>query len=271
MDLPPDAYTQGDPFQREKATLFAREWLPFCATGQLAETGSFVNHTLGGWPLFAVRGADGAARAFRNSCRHQRMPVVDKPTGHCAELRCRFHGWTYDLSGAFVAAPPPVAPADPGADRHRLESIALAERGALVLVRVEPDAASDPPTPDLAGLAYAAAVTIDVDSNWKAVVETLLAEAGGDYCWPLAFIRDSAGARIVRQIVPRSFARTRIVDLLFGPPGADAANALEPVRAEAERTKRDAEAWQARLAAGAGASGPETVSQFRGRVVASCR
>src|SRR5258707_4221538 len=104
--LPAKAYTQGDQFQREKQTIFAREFLPFCAAAQLADSGAFILHTIGGWPIFVIRGADGMLRGFRNVCRHQRMPVVDKPEGRCDELRCRFHGWTYGLDGGFVSAPP---------------------------------------------------------------------------------------------------------------------------------------------------------------------
>ena len=56
MTLAVDAYTGGEQFQLEKCTLFAREWLLFCAAGQLPEPGAFVTHTIGGWPLFVERG-----------------------------------------------------------------------------------------------------------------------------------------------------------------------------------------------------------------------
>src|SRR5881394_3805652 len=118
--LTPEAYVGAEQFVREKRLIFAREWLPFCAAAQVAESGAFVNHAMGGWPVFAVAGAEGVVRAFRNLCRHQNMPVVDQPAGRCSELRCRFHGWTYDLAGALVSAPAPVAPTDAWPERTRL-------------------------------------------------------------------------------------------------------------------------------------------------------
>src|SRR6476646_9892596 len=137
VQFPPEAYTQGDQFQREKATRFAREWLLFAAAAQLAAPGRFVSHTVGGWPVFAIADADGAPRAFRNQCRHQGMPVVEKPEGECTQLRCRFHGWTYDLAARFVAAPPLVAPPDAAPERNSLDPVDLRAVEGLLFVRID--------------------------------------------------------------------------------------------------------------------------------------
>jgi len=98
-------YAHGDAFQSEKRTLFAAEWLPLCAEGQVANAGDFLSATVGGWGVFGVRDREGAVRVLRNACRHQNMQVVGTPSGNCATFRCRFHGWTYDLQGRFLGAP----------------------------------------------------------------------------------------------------------------------------------------------------------------------
>ncbi|MBI3513025.1 MAG: Rieske (2Fe-2S) protein [Proteobacteria bacterium] len=156
MNFPPEAYSQGERFQLEKRRLFTSAWLPFCAAGQLAAAGSFVSHTLGGWPMVAIRGDDGVARGFRNVCRHQGMPVVEQPTGQCAALRCRYHGWTYDLTGALTAAPPPVAPADPAAPIHHLDALALAEAGGMMHLRGRDGDDTAPPDVGVDGLDFVA-------------------------------------------------------------------------------------------------------------------
>src|SRR5258708_2691186 len=135
MRFAAEAYTQGERFQLEKRRLFASAWLPFCAAGQLAAPGTFVSHTMGGWPMFAIPGADGTARRFRNTGGDRGMPVVAEPAGQCDVLRCRYHGWTYDLAGALVSAPPLVAPEDPRAPLHQLDALALVETGGMIHVR----------------------------------------------------------------------------------------------------------------------------------------
>lgn len=241
----PAAYTEGGPFQREKQKLFSRVWLPFAASGQLPAPGDVVGHTIGGWPLFAVRGEDGAARAFHNVCRHQSMPVVEAGPAHCDALRCRYHGWTYGFDGVLIEAPPRYAPAEP-VSQVRLTEAELAETAGLCLVRVTRGAEPPPPL-EFQGGQFAAAVTTDIDANWKAVVEALLDGGARRLLFPLALtVAPSAGRPIVRQVVPRTFSRTRLVDLVFGGSGSDVA----PVTEHAVADKAAAEACQRRRAGG---------------------
>ena len=138
--MKPEDYAQGDAFQAEKRTVFSTEWLPVCAEAQLARPGDFLSATVGGWGVVAVRGQDGEVRVLRNACRHQNMPVVGVPAGNCESFRCRFHGWTYDLAGRFVSAPPPVVPPDPKADLG-LQSLATARDAGLLFFSVGAPAA----------------------------------------------------------------------------------------------------------------------------------
>jgi nitrite reductase/ring-hydroxylating ferredoxin subunit len=259
MSFGPDAYAQGERFQLEKRRLFADAWLPLCASGQLAGPGAFVSHTIGGWPLVAIRGPDGVARAFRNICRHQGMPVVEKPAGTCEALRCRYHGWVYDLTGAFVSAPPLVAPSDPEAAVHHLDALTLDEAGGVIQVRGRARGETPAPRFDLGDAAFTGATSLDIDANWKTVIEFLLTDPAWRFVWPLAFVGDAAGMRVVRQIVPRSFLRTRLVDLAFGDGAADAG-----------AVKIGAEALQARRIAGDVAPEAPAIEAFRAQLAAAC-
>src|SRR5262245_11614019 len=172
IPMKPEDYAQGDAFRAEKRTLFSTEWLPICAEAQIARPGDFLSATVGGWGVVAVRDKTGEIRVLRNACRHQNMPVVGTPFGNCESFRCRFHGWTYDLTGKFVGAPPPVAPPDPQAELS-LQSLATArEAGLLFFGMGNPRAA-----PKLgAWPAYGGTLSTDVACNWKVAVEHLLGE-----------------------------------------------------------------------------------------------
>ncbi len=266
MAFSPDAYAQGERFQIEKRRLFASAWLPFCAAGQLAAPGGFVSHTLGGWPMFAIRGADGVARAFRNVCRHQGMPVVEQPAGQCDALRCRYHGWTYDLAGSLVAAPLPVAPGDPGAPIHHLDALALVEAGGMIHVRDRRSPETVVPALALGDRVFHDAPSLDLDANWKTAIESLLADAAWRFVWPIAFAGNIGDARVVRQIVPRSFTRTRVVDLVFAAPGADVMAARAALAAGGARVKTAAETLQQARAAGDGGPENPAMHEFRDRL-----
>ena len=85
-------------------------YLPSAA---LPKAGDHVERDCFGVPLFAVRGRDGRARVFRNSCRHRGMALVEGP-GCAQALVCRYHGWTYRLDGTLSHVP--HAEAFPGLD-----------------------------------------------------------------------------------------------------------------------------------------------------------
>jgi phenylpropionate dioxygenase-like ring-hydroxylating dioxygenase large terminal subunit len=70
----------------------------------IPNAGDHAERTTFGVPLFAVRGRDGRARVFRNSCRHRGMALVEGP-GCSHALVCRYHGWTYRLDGSLSHVP----------------------------------------------------------------------------------------------------------------------------------------------------------------------
>lgn len=249
-------YTQGEAFQSEKRTVFAQAWLPIAVRVQLARPGQYVTSSAGGWPMLAVCGADGVVRAFRNTCRHRNMLLVEQDSGMCENLRCRFHGWTYDLSGVFVDAPPAVAP---GGDRAQQGLVPIAMRvwRQVVLVNLQADAPAD----DLGGLDavwgaqaqahghHAGARMMDLGCNWKTLLECMLADDVAAWHWPTLFVRVEGGVSVIDQIVPRTFLRTRVIRHAYLAAPELAAEAPR-VLAALDGLKGDAENLQSERALG---------------------
>jgi phenylpropionate dioxygenase-like ring-hydroxylating dioxygenase large terminal subunit len=88
-----------------------------------------------GVPLFAVRGRDGTARVFRNSCRHRGMALVEGP-GCTQALVCRYHGWTYRLDGALSHVP--HADSFPGLDMSARGLVEVESREVDGLIVIGP-------------------------------------------------------------------------------------------------------------------------------------
>ena len=128
--LPARAYLDPDLYAAERARIFATQWQLAAFRAQFREPGDYAAHEFAGWRVVVVVQDDGTLRAFHNVCRHRAGPLVTEPNGHCTNLVCRYHGWSYARDGSLNSA------RDFGAD-----DLDASEFG-LLPVRVEDGAAS---------------------------------------------------------------------------------------------------------------------------------
>jgi phenylpropionate dioxygenase-like ring-hydroxylating dioxygenase large terminal subunit len=174
----PVANYRSQPRLEAELAVLRRLPVPFCPSAALPEPGSYVAREAAGTPLFAVRGADGVTRAFRNACRHRGMSVVSS-AGCAKAFACRYHGWTYALDGSLRHVP--HEDGFPGLDRarHGLVPVSAREVGGIVFV------AQDPRPGDLDALDGLPALIgpeqkqfggreILVPANWKIFLEGFL-------------------------------------------------------------------------------------------------
>lgn len=234
--LPAALYARPEAFQHERRTVFQRAWLPIARAAAIAGPGDYVAQSIGGWPVFVIADRRGALAAFRNVCRHQGLPIFDTGAGRCEQIRCRYHGWTYDTGGGFIEAPPKVAPPDPADPMHRLEQVKVLVSEGLIFVYLGASPPADAGLGALAALGLGALefrdeTVTDIDANWKLVVEAALAmpPAGAkrELLWPVSILDATAGGAIVHQVIPRAFQRTRIHHLRFGAAPAADMNAVK--------------------------------------------
>src|SRR5208283_2633935 len=78
-------------------------WYPIAWSHELK-----VGHTLGrcfaGEPIVIWRGRSGQVFALEDRCAHRQVPLhLGEVTGD--ELKCHYHGWTYNCSGKCVNVP----------------------------------------------------------------------------------------------------------------------------------------------------------------------
>jgi nitrite reductase/ring-hydroxylating ferredoxin subunit len=230
--------------------VFGRSWLPLCAEGQIAQPGDFLAQSVGGWSVLGVRGPDGGVRVLRNACRHQNMPVAGQPTGNCQSFRCRFHGWTYDLEGKFLSAPPPVAPSDTSPGANDLQALPTRPMAGLVFFAMEEmSSGCFPPDP---AQPYSGTIVTDIACNWKVCVEHLLGSEP-DWFSPLLTVRRSGAAMVIEQVVPHTFLRTKLFTHVFGGV---------PEAQKASGIKEACERLQAERANGTPAQGGGLVAEF---------
>jgi phenylpropionate dioxygenase-like ring-hydroxylating dioxygenase large terminal subunit len=172
---PVESYRSAARFAAELRVL-RRRFVPFCPSAALVETGAYVARSAAGVPLLAVRGGDGAVRAFRNACRHRGMQLA-AGSGCARSFSCTYHGWTYGLDGSLRHVPHEHGFPELDKHGHGLVPVACAERSGLVLIAQDLPAGSAPP--DLPALleprwTLRSATELDVLANWKVFTESFL-------------------------------------------------------------------------------------------------
>jgi choline monooxygenase len=140
---PPSSwYTDPRIFELEQSGVFSRSWQLIGRTNQVREPGQYLTSEIAGEPIAVVRGHDKVLRGFINVCRHHAAAVMTKSDGKAENLRCPYHGWTYNLEGALILTPEfgGVANFDRGA--NGLVPIQSVEWQGWVFVKLDPDGPS---------------------------------------------------------------------------------------------------------------------------------
>jgi choline monooxygenase len=103
---PPSSW-YADPriLELEQKTVFSQSWQFVGRTHQLGDPGNYITCNVAGEPIVVVVGNNNVPRGFFNVCRHHAAAVMTRSEGRTENLRCPYHGWTYNLEGALVLAP----------------------------------------------------------------------------------------------------------------------------------------------------------------------
>jgi Rieske 2Fe-2S family protein len=117
--LPAAAYTSPDVLAWERRHFFAASWVCLGRVEAVFPEGrTQAATTVGDVGVLLSRDAAGEVAAFANTCRHRGHELLpDGGTSGKRAVVCPYHAWSYDLSGALIAAPGfrEVASFDPAA------------------------------------------------------------------------------------------------------------------------------------------------------------
>ncbi|KEY64524.1 hypothetical protein S7711_03591 [Stachybotrys chartarum IBT 7711] len=103
--LPASWYTSQDMYELERRAIFSRKWLLTTHKARIPKTGDWVRYDVAGYQFVVVRDHKNNINAFHNICRHRAFPVVTKEEGNSLIFSCKYHGWSYGLSGNLAKAP----------------------------------------------------------------------------------------------------------------------------------------------------------------------
>jgi nitrite reductase/ring-hydroxylating ferredoxin subunit len=104
--VPASHYTSPARHALEVEKMWLRVWQMACREEEIASIGDYTTYEIAGKSVLIVRSAEDKIQAFYNACLHRGRKLAVEP-GCAKELRCPFHGFTWNLDGAFKAQPFP--------------------------------------------------------------------------------------------------------------------------------------------------------------------
>jgi phthalate 4,5-dioxygenase len=128
-------------------SLFRLYWIPFLFSKDLAADGQPKRVMLLGEDLVAFCDTEGRVGLIANACAHRGAPMMFGRNEDCG-LRCVYHGWKYDVTGAVTDTP-----AEPVRSRLkekvRITAYPCKERNGIVWAYMGPETADVPPLPNV--------------------------------------------------------------------------------------------------------------------------
>ena len=182
--IPAAWYTDPAIHAAERQTIFGNTWQAAGVGETITEPGSYLTTEIAGQPILVLRDLDGVLRAFYNVCRHRAARVAPLACGKLTRLRCRYHGWTYDLTGKLRGTPEFDGTADFCREVEGLLPLHVAVWGPLVFIhmgeRPQPLTEFLAPLPEkaaalgLEALRFVERREYDLACNWKVFVDNYL-------------------------------------------------------------------------------------------------
>ncbi|MGH3958922.1 aromatic ring-hydroxylating oxygenase subunit alpha [Mycobacterium sp.] len=179
--VPAERYYSPTFAQLEVQRMWPKVWQVACTVDHVAEPGDYFEYRCGPYSVLIVRGDDGALRAFQNVCRHRGNSLCTGSGSDLHELRCGYHGWTWDLCGALKRIPNRKGFGAIRMSELPLLAVRVDTWERLVFVNLDADAM---PLPDflevvphdiawckLGEFRCYATMTVEVEANWKTIAD----------------------------------------------------------------------------------------------------
>jgi phenylpropionate dioxygenase-like ring-hydroxylating dioxygenase large terminal subunit len=98
-------YVDADIFDAEMDKIFQNTWVWVAHASEIPAAGNYKMSHVGRQPVIVTRTADGRAHVLLNRCRHRAGSVCEQREGKTSVFVCRYHGWSYDLTGKLRGVP----------------------------------------------------------------------------------------------------------------------------------------------------------------------
>jgi phenylpropionate dioxygenase-like ring-hydroxylating dioxygenase large terminal subunit len=138
--VPVERYFSREFHELEVEKVWKRVWQMACHEDDIPDVGDYHVYDIANLSFLLVRSGPDEIKAFYNACLHRGRLLREGSGKWARELRCSFHGWTWNLDGSLKEVPcqwdfPSLDPA-----RACLPEVKVAHWGGFVFINPDPDA-----------------------------------------------------------------------------------------------------------------------------------
>jgi phenylpropionate dioxygenase-like ring-hydroxylating dioxygenase large terminal subunit len=242
-DLPIDRYTSREFFDLEVEKLWKKTWQMACRESQLRSAGDYFVYDIVNDSILLTRTDAGELKGYYNSCLH-RGRALKRGAGQSDNLRCPYHGWSWNLEGEFQGATCEWDFPHVTEEEFKLPEVRVATWGGWVFINMDDDA---PELEEYMGILpshftewkhdqryLSLHVEKVIGANWKVVLEAFIesyhAIATHPQLMPFQAIDNSQydvwGDNVSRTITPYGVANPSHADQFSEQDSLDAMMAL---------------------------------------------
>ncbi len=185
-DIAIDRYLSREFFDLEVEKVWRKTWQMACRESIVGNPGDYHVYDIVNDSILITRTEAGELKAYYNSCLHRGRALKRGSGSGAEELRCPYHGWSWNLEGDFQGAPcewdfPHVTN---DKERFHLPEVRVATWGGWVFINMDEDA---PSLVEYMGILpehlatwkheqrfISAHVEKVIGANWKAVLEAFI-------------------------------------------------------------------------------------------------
>lgn len=149
----------------EKEHIWKKCWQYVAREEDLPEVGDRVSYDVAGMSFMIVRDGEDSFRAFYNSCLHRGTRLCDGVAGG-EQIRCPFHGWTWDLDGTMREITSSWDFPGVEASKSSLPEVKLSRWGGNIFINPDPHAK---PLESALGILVDHFKDYDFENRWTAV------------------------------------------------------------------------------------------------------
>ena len=164
--VPVARYISRENHELEKEHLWARVWQMACHEDDFPNVGDVVPYDIATMSFLVVRVAENEYKAYYNACLHRGRKLREQRGKSLTELRCPFHGWSWNLDGSLKQIPCAYDFTDLDRSSEALPEVKLDRWGRFIFINPDPDSG---PLGDFLGDLGTQFETLPYDNRYKTV------------------------------------------------------------------------------------------------------
>ncbi|PEQ11513.1 (2Fe-2S)-binding protein [Novosphingobium sp. PC22D] len=142
-DVTKDRYVDPEFAKGEFERMWTRTWQMACRENHIPEAGDYYVYDIGPYSFIIARDDEGEIHAHFNACLHRGTKLKPSATeGYAMDLKCPFHGWTWNLDGSLKEIPEKWDFAHVQSRKMCLPAARVERLGGFVWINMDPDAPS---------------------------------------------------------------------------------------------------------------------------------